>query len=234
MKAHDPSGVGSSHQATNTSGYFEKPSCAERILFRQKSLQNPWENDDWNNGIGNNCVDMESIATPENFLPGFFSENCAQTQQALNIKTTERSLLKKIFWLRAARNPTISQLNSVQKFGFQITKQHPKKSLAKRNPPLVSTQETVFWFKSSARIENSYIWSRAPRTHSSIRTSPNPGEKKNIFAVETIKWARQQNPLWPPLHWFFHEDPYMMVDNTYISLVPVYHVCLFCSIEVHG
>ena len=40
MKAHHPSGVGSSYQVTNTSGYFKQPSCAEINWCRRDHFSN--------------------------------------------------------------------------------------------------------------------------------------------------------------------------------------------------
>ena len=135
---------------------------------------------------------------------------------------------KKTCWLRATRNPTVGQLSTLQKSGFQMAKETSKKITGKNK----SSIEIKYPKKNSSFVckilpkSKIFLWGRAPQTHSSIRTSPDPGAIKGAISAE---------PLWPPWYWLLHKDPYnAMVDNPYISLVFVYKLCLFCSIEVHG
>ena len=158
-----------------------KGSCFKKTL--QKNVGKWWLKN------GNNCVDILiiSIAT---LSTRFFSENCLQTPLSSNTKNNLQ-YFRSLFWKKLIENNKESYCRPT-KLTPKIwvpnsKKKHPKKSLAKRNPPLVSTQETVFVVTKFCPNPKCYIWSRAPRTHSSIRTSPNPGEKKIKFGGETEK-----------------------------------------------
>ena len=144
----------------------------------------------------------------------FFSENCLQTPLSLNTKNNLQ-YFRSLFWKKLIENNKESYCRPT-KLTPKIwvpnsKKKHPKKSLAKRNPPLVSTQETVFVVTKFCPNPKCYIWSRAPRTHSSIRTSPNPGEKKIKFGGETEKPSseqEQQKLLWHSIRLIASEGPF--------------------------
>ena len=93
-----------------------------------------------------------------------------------------------------------------------VRKPHLQRNLQKK---------TVLLFTKFCPNPKCYIWNRAPRTHSSIRTSPNPGEKKINFGGETIKWGiATKKPCDIPFYWSVHKDPSNWLVHTVWSAGP--------------
>ena len=153
-----------------------------------------WENDDWKTET---TVWIYSIAT---LSTRFFSENCLQTPLSLNTKNNLQylDLSSGKNWVKTTRNPTVGQLNSLQKSGFQIAKENIPKITGKKKSSIgIHPRNCFLGYKVLPESKMLHLKPGPPDAQFNKDFTKSWWKEDQIWRRngETIKWARATKTL---------------------------------------